>query len=289
MSTTAAQQLSQEIEDLLVAKDLRQMKYVQQFLNPGYVMRAAKRIDECQGTIVITTGFPVSDTFETDGPVGALALYESLQALGKSVVMVFANPLYQALQDRYHCEQIPLGTGKELQIKAVVDKIKPELIIAIERPGLTADDTYRNMRGENISHRCARFDDFMRLAGCPTIAIGDGGNEIGMGNVAKHIAGLQIIPSVTKCDELLIADVSNWAAYGLIAFLGIWHDKDLLATVDVKSLLEFLSAKGSVDGVTRKNQLTEDSLCFSAGADVIQQISVLCQRFIAEQKAQQLR
>ncbi|QDP02988.1 DUF4392 domain-containing protein [Thalassotalea sp. PS06] len=251
------------------------MQFAQRFLTPGYYLRAAKRIEQCQGNIVIATGFPVSDTFETDGPIGALALYTCLFALGKNVILVCGNPLYQALHQRYQCAQIPLGKGREKQIQGVVDTLQPELIIAIERPGLTADNTYRNMRGEDISHRCARFDDFIALADCPTIAIGDGGNEIGMGNIAEHIATLDIIPSVTKCDELLIADVSNWAAYGLITFLGIWYQQDLLAEIDIEATISFLSANGSVDGVTRKNQLTEDSLCFSAGVDIIKQLQVL--------------
>ncbi|WP_394174954.1 glutamate cyclase domain-containing protein [Thalassotalea litorea] len=274
--------LSDAIEQLLVSRDLRQMKFARQFLNPGYIHRAAKRIDDCAGTIVIATGFPVADTFETDGPVGALALYQCLKELGKNVVIVCGNPLYQALQPKYRCAQIPLGFNKERQIARVVEQLAPELIIAIERPGLTEDNTYRNMRGEDISHRCARFDDFIRLAACPTIAIGDGGNEIGMGNIASHIASLDITPSVTKCDELIIADVSNWAAYGLIAFLAIWHQQSFLTRINTKALLMFLSLNGSVDGVTRQNQLTEDSLCFSAGEQIIKQITRLCEDHISQ-------
>lgn len=274
-------QLSQAIESLLVQRNLRQMQFAQRFLKPGYYLRAAKRIKQCQGNIVIATGFPVSNTFETDGPIGALALYSCLLALGKNVILVCGNPLYRVLHKRYQCAQIPLGKDREKQIQRVVDTLQPELIIAIERPGLTADNTYRNMRGEDISHRCARFDDFIALADCPTIAIGDGGNEIGMGNIAEHIATLDITPSVTKCDELLIADVSNWAAYGLITFLGIWYQQDLLAKIDIETTISFLSANGSVDGVTRKNQLTEDSLCFSAGLDIIKQLQVLSERHIS--------
>ncbi len=69
---------------------------------------------------------------------------------------------------------------------------------------------------------CACFDYFVTEAHCPTIAIGDGGNEIGMGNALEGLQQLDIIPAVTPCDELLIADVSNWAAFGLIALMGLW-------------------------------------------------------------------
>ena len=78
------------------------------------------------------------------------------------------------------------------------------------------------MRGEDITAHCVFFDPFISQADCPTIAIGDGGNEIGMGNIAGALADLDISASVTRCDELLVADVSNWGAYGLIAFLALW-------------------------------------------------------------------
>ena len=59
------------------------------------------------------------------------------------------------------------------------------------------------------------------MRSCPTIAIGDGGNEIGMGNIAETLSQLDIRASKTHCDELLVADVSNWAAHGLIALLAV--------------------------------------------------------------------
>ena len=42
------------------------------------------------------------------------------------------------------------------------------------------------MRGIDISEHCGCFDFFVTEARCPTIAIGDGGNEIGMGNLATY-------------------------------------------------------------------------------------------------------
>ena len=86
--TTNEVQLSQQIEDLLVARNLRGMKDVQPALTPGYYLRAAQLLRNCRGTVLIGTGFPVVDTFETDGPVGALALYKTLETLGATPVIV---------------------------------------------------------------------------------------------------------------------------------------------------------------------------------------------------------
>jgi len=148
-------------------------------------------------------------------------------------------------------------------------------VISIERPGLTADGSYYNMRGEDISARCGIFDPFLDLADCPTIAIGDGGNEIGMGNIGEAISALDIRVSVTGCDELLVADVSNWGAYGLIAFLAFWAHKDLLDQIAPETILDYLSVRGSVDGVTRANTPTEDGLAASEGCQVIAQLQQL--------------
>jgi hypothetical protein len=131
------------------------------------------------------------------------------------------------------------------------------------------------MRGEDISAQCGVFDPFLTLADCPTIAIGDGGNEIGMGNIAEAIAGLDIRVAVTPCDELLVADVSNWGAYGLLAFLGLWAERDLLSEFSALETLRYLSERGSVDGVTRANTLTEDGLPPSEGEAVIRELRTL--------------
>ena len=131
------------------------------------------------------------------------------------------------------------------------------------------------MRGEDITDRAAFFDPFVEAASCPTIAVGDGGNEIGMGNIASAIKELDINASITGCDELLVADVSNWGAYGLIALLAVWAGDDLLAKVSPVDILDYLSARGSVDGVTRENTLTEDGLEAEEGLRVIQELRIL--------------
>ena len=181
-------QISQSIENLLVQRDVRGMKKLQKSLVPGYYRRAANILHDCKGTVLIGTGFPVDSTFETDGPVGAIALYDTLKHLGANPIIVCGDPLQSVIGDDYQTHKISVGdlnVGKQEALEAL-EKLKPEVILSIERPGLTAGGFYANMRGEDISARCACFDYFLIEANCPTIAIGDGGNEIGMGKVLKH-------------------------------------------------------------------------------------------------------
>ena len=268
------QTLVQQIEGLMVARDLRGMKHLQKALTPGYYQRAAKTLYDCKGTILIGTGFPVDDTFETDGPVGAIALYDTLKHLGANPIIVCGDPLARVISDDYQVHQISVGDisqGKQEAINAL-SSLKPSVVLSIERPGLTAGGFYANMRGEDISARCACFDYFVTEANCPTIAIGDGGNEIGMGKVSEALKDLSITASATSCDELLVADVSNWGAHGIIALLAYWSGEDLLSKINTLDILKYISARGSVDGVTRLNTLTEDSLESGAGQQLIDEL-----------------
>jgi hypothetical protein len=269
--------LSQAIEELLVARNPRNMQVARAALPHDYYLRAARTLRDIRGTVIIGTGFPVDDTYETDGPVGAIALYDSLAALGAQPVIACGPPLSQALTGDYRVLELQARDLPAAEAEATehLARLRPAAVVSIECPGLAEDGRYYNMRGEDISARCAFFDPFIRLAGCPTIAIGDGGNEIGMGKIAAAIAELDIRASVTSCDELLVADVSNWGAYGLVALLAHWAGRDLLADIDPLAILQYLSARGSVDGVTRENTLTEDGLDPSQGLGLISELRAL--------------
>src|SRR5207249_10522215 len=96
-----------------------------------------------------------------------------------------------------------------------------------------------------------------------TIGIGDGGNEIGMG-VAR--AGLRRlgplharIASVVSVDHLVVAGVSNWGGYGVVAALSRLAGRDLPHTPTLeRHLVEACVAAGASDGVTRRREATAD-------------------------------
>lgn len=270
--------LSRSIEDILVARNLRGMKTIQPHLEPGYCLRAAKILRDCRGIVLIGTGFPVVETFETDGPVGAIAFYETLEKLGATPILICGKPISQALAERFRVYEIHVGDDRrrEYEARHALTAFRPDAVISIERPGQAADGGYYNMRGESISEYTACFDNFMNLSDCPTIAIGDGGNEIGMGKVTAALEDLNIVPSTTTCDELIVADVSNWGAYGIISFLSLWNQRDFLAEIVPLDILRYISELGSVDGVTRVNQLTEDGLNVDEGESVLRELRHAC-------------
>lgn len=270
--------LSKTIEDILVARNLRGMKTVQPHLQPGYCLRAATILRNCTGHVLIGTGFPVVDTFETDGPVGTIALYNALQTLGAKPIIVCGRPVSSALANKYTVHEIGVGDHdkREQETLESLQRFQPQAVVSIERPGQCADGGYYNMRGEDISARTACFDTYMNMSQCPTIAVGDGGNEIGMGKVSEALKELSIVPAVTSCDELIITDVSNWGAYGIISFLSIWNERDLLKEINPLNILQYISGLGSVDGVTRINECTEDGLPVTEGESVLRELRQVC-------------
>ncbi|GAB5414911.1 MAG: DUF4392 domain-containing protein [Congregibacter sp.] len=264
--TIQLQTVSESIEALLVERNLRNMAMLKPAIVPGAYLRAARALMPAK-RVIIGTGFAVGDTFETDGPLGAFALYQVLEQLGVECHIACAAPLALSIQEDYRVLELTafsLEAGKA-EAQENLRRLQPNAVISVERPGLADDGRYYNMRGEDISPRCAVFDYYLTLADCPTIAVGDGGNEIGMGKIQSEVAKLDITPAATGCDELLIADVSNWGAYGLVAMLQVVTGKRLLGLIQHEEMLAYVSLRGSVDGVTRENTLTEDGLPASAG------------------------
>jgi len=267
------------LEQALVAQDLRGMARARAALTPGYLQRAAALLYQPGQHVLICTGFPIKGTFETDGPVGAVAIYRMLQAIGAIPVLVCDEPLYAVLAPHYRTALLrltaPDAAAASAQATQLLTQYQPAAIVCIERPGQAADGRYYNMRHQDISAWVADVDTLVRLATCPTVGIGDGGNEIGMGNIATVISTLNIRPAHTCCTELIVADVSNWAAYGLAYYWSCLSGQDLFGCCDPTASLAFFSAHGSVDGVTGHNTLTEDGLPTSVGVAICHQFHQL--------------
>ncbi len=253
--------VSSKIEERLVALDHRGMRSIRSALKPGYVLRAATLIREARRNILIGTGFPVEKSFETDGPLGAIALYKTIEKLGANPIIVCSDLLARSLRNQFQVIALPtLGNtdAKSLDAAKVIKLYSPELIICIEAPGIAKDGKYYNIQGVDISSFCVDFDSMVGQAFCKTVAIGDGGNEVGMAKVWRNINFANTTPCVTGCDELVVADISNWGAHGLIAMLSSLAGRDFLADWDNLHWLNYLSMSGSLDGISGKNTLTED-------------------------------
>ena len=109
----------------------------------------------------------------------------------------------------------------------------------------------------------ATIDQLFSLAhkkGLPTWGVGDGGNEIGMGNLKDVISKkLSLVPCVNKVDHLVIATVSNWGAFGMTAYLEKLTGVHVFPSYEnMHKYLEQTVAIGSIDGVNKVHVCTVD-------------------------------
>jgi len=253
------------------------------------VLAAAQRLcDELtpEDVVIILTGFPIPPMMisETDGPPGAVALSRAIiegldanvivgcdpgaveicsataRAGGLSVVSrekVFESRLSVAV------EPVPSGLSDAEAYASKLANLEPTALIAIEKVGPNREGVYHNMAGIDVSDASAEVRPlFDQLDDIITVAVGDGGNEVGMGSIESIIR--DAIDHGAKCrcecrsgiacsletDLLVPAAVSNWGAYGIIACMSLLLDRDLLhdPTVEARMLME-ASLAGAVDGL----------------------------------------
>jgi len=268
---------SQKIESLLVTHNHRGMATAGASLEPGYLLRAARLIQASAGRVYILTGFPVGDTFETDGPAGAISLYRLCERLGSDPIILSDPAVTTALAAEFRCHTLTdtSAAGARQSATALFKQAPPALVISIERPGAAQDGRCYNMAGDTISAHSAYSEAYLELANCPTIAIGDGGNEIGMGNLMGALSHFDIHPAVSTCEELVVADVSNWAAYALCLITDWLNGARYCLADDVQADLEHLVSQGAVDGVTGHATATEDGFAEQSAQRLIHDIHTI--------------
>jgi D-glutamate cyclase len=258
----------------------------------GGLRGAVSALAEAPGPVGMLTGFYVPGgtppAAETDGPVAAGLLARALQQVGIAARLCTDSACASACSAALRAAgandvaiDVVADPGAVTDVIATWRAQGVRLAVAIERCGRTADGTARNMRAEDISDQTVLLDDLFVAGPWETIAVGDGGNEIGMGSVppeliAEHVAHGEVIACVTPARHLVLAGVSHWGAYGLIGGLAVlrvdWRAA-LLAALDPeldRRILEMTVRSGpAVDGVTRRQTLSIDTLDMSQHCRVL--------------------
>ena len=276
------------IEDIILSHDQRGISALRSYLPHSYCDDAANLILDSgrkrKRIAIITTGFFIlrAEAPETDGPLGALAMAHALNLLGFDVIFVidkYTVPLFEThTEKQYRFIEFPITDHETSKKHAqhILSEVKPSILISIERCGLTEDCRYLNMGGKDISDYTAKID-YLFIDHHTTIGIGDGGNEIGMGNLFSQIKALPDFlsePALTRVSKLVIASISNWGAYGLLTALSRLCKQNLLPSVEwEKEMLSNLVAKGAVDGVTAERQCAVDGFTIDQNAWALTQLN----------------
>jgi len=252
------------------------------FFQPGGALAAARALARARRVLMVT-GFVVADGMpETDGPPGAAVLGRALRRLGSRVrytsdpvVLPALEASLKALGEPPDVFAYPEGAGAAAEVLA---RERPTHLVAIERPGRGRNGDYLNARGVSVAAWNRPLDEMFLPAGRRrrpvTIGVGDGGNEIGMGRararLARQGALMARIASVVPADHLVVAGVSNWGAYGIVAQLGRLTGQRLLhAPADERRLIDACVAAGAADGLTRRREPTVDALDADTHAAVV--------------------
>lgn len=301
-------------------------------LNNKYLYDSCQQLLRAK-SVAILTGFQCNVQHEikaeNDGIAGSIQLAVILLKLGKEVSLLidqdywaqFSEVLTEQLKlerlyDRFSQQKIqilgfpPLALSAHQKSKLQLLKQAADVFVSIERPSQTLDGKYKTMGNIDITHLTSPIDALLfnqianisadgevslnkSITAKPTICIGDGGNEIGMGNVyekvMKHVRNGPQIVARTICDNLIVSDISNWGAYALIEALVTcsYYDQEPMNRSQFKDhafrfgikfdhqklLYEHISEAGFRDGITKSLDKSVDGVDFQTNLNIIKQLS----------------
>lgn len=237
----------------------------------GYplTMNAAEKLDSVlkeDSLVYILTGFvlPTHKKAEMDGIVSSMLLARALvrgysakpviicpednMPAVKSLSAVMGLHLFDSIEEMYEYSVsmsyiiCPKEKGQAEQLARKLDI--PDAVISVEAPGANRLGVYHNATGTDVTELEAKTDiifEEMKKKGVLNIAVGDLGNETGMGAIKESIC--RYVPYAAECscgcgggiasevsaDNIITATVSDWGCTGMIAALAyLRRDTDIL-------------------------------------------------------------
>lgn len=239
-------------------------------------LNAAKKLVETikeNDRVFIMTGFVLMpyNKAETDGVIGSFLLAKALEtAFGAKPVIICPEdcvPAASALAECVELKSVDIEVFTKDKSKAaecadnLIAKYNPKAVISIECPGENENGIYHSARGIDVTEVEAKQDilfEKLKNKGILNIAIGDLGNEIGMGAIEKCIKekiplGNKICVR-TKADNIITATVSDWGCYSLIAMLAyLLENSDIMHGAELELRAMEAAARGGLIDMTGKS------------------------------------
>lgn len=249
------------------------------------------------------------EIWENDGPPGAVALARSLVLAKKVVPIILVENVFTSqIKEMLKAINIqPLNLNEAIKninspspvVAVGVDSFpinkedalskatelinidKVEAVISIEKGGMSEKGEIHMSSGRKTTEQTSKIDFLINEAkkeNILTLGIGDGGNELGMGNIKPFI--LKNFPHFIKCicgcastivpdnivDLLVTSSVSNWGAYAICACLSylnsdfyIMHNQEM-----EKELMQISRQTGLIDGQSGFTSLSVDGISLEA-------------------------
>ncbi|CAK8676490.1 unnamed protein product [Clavelina lepadiformis] len=273
-------------------------------------------------SVGLVTGFPVhmdcNPPDETDGLPGVISLAAVLQSLGKKVTVIVDDHatklneqiIAKCVEKGLLPKQLDIlpfpGNGRPVAFKNQDGEQLFDVFLATERVGRTRDVKYYSMKGKDVSSLVKPVDDlFIEATNCPnvvTIAVGDGGNELGMGKVLDKVKEYvplgDKIACIVAADLAIAAGCSNWGCQALaLALYALMscpiHERYIRRAVGFpfntsqlqkfipsiereREILSIVESAGMKDGVRPDQKMSVDGMFFDKQhADVLKRMKEL--------------
>jgi hypothetical protein len=248
-------------------------------------------------TVILATGEYDRAGFtkgETDGPYGVAALARAFHKIGCRVVLCYdpvLRPVHRTIIDRFvgvdfEVAEFPGGPDFDpvAHSTAILDRHKPEALIAVEKLGRNSVGVYHGASGYPATdadmNRVDVLFDVAHERGLLTLGFGDHGNEIGFGAIASEAKAANPVGSkctcpcgkgiiaITPATYILPCTVSNWGAIALADMLAVATQReDVLHTAeDEDQLLDLGVEAGAVEALSMQPIRGVDG--FTGGYDV---------------------
>lgn len=263
-------------------------------------------------TFLMITGWRVlpSGPFgEMDGPSGATVLAKAINQASQAtpvfiveeeldkvitdacrIVGMSVLDLEDALEAGNACSIIhyPMEDRKRKDIiSKILQRTNPSYMVAIERPGMNEKGQYHFRWGASASRGVARVDylfEEARRRKVRGLAIGDAGNELGMGKIKDAL--LEEFPEGKKCkcpcsgsiagvveaDVTFLATVCNWGAYAITAGLAaLKEDPAILHDGETeRKILMRCAENGAVDTSIMAPRATPEALSTGFHSNIVE-------------------
>lgn len=236
------------------------------------------------GRVIIGTGFIIPPILraEGDGPMGAPFLARALALTRNAHPIIVTEPanveplrhvmrasglqvaeLEEALEVPHKCAVLPFPVGDDelsrRHASSMLDQLQPDAIVTIEKLSRNLEGRYYNGMVVDLTQTTAKLDfliDEARSRNILTIGMGDGGNEIGMGNILdvihENVPNGKTVGAATKTDILVVAASASWGSYGVEACLAaltgkrhVLHDEEM-----ERRMLDATAMAGIADPLT---------------------------------------
>ena len=269
-------------------------------MNFAQKLLSAIKGNNSNNTIFIISGFilPPHNKPETDGIIGAAELARTLVLLGKKPVILCPEKNIPALEAMlpicglhlyrnideflnipFSVCAVSFTTDSEMahaEAKQLLDKYTPAAVVSTEAPGANKYGVYHNATGLDVSSEQAKTDVLFSLAKerkIPNFAIGDLGNEIGMGTlrdyIQKYVPYAAVKNNIGTCncqckggimsessaDVVLTATVSDWGMCAVIAAMA-WLENNIKLMHSPKLEEELIVAASRAGMVNMYGDLT---------------------------------